>query len=1020
MWWWIAAGALCAISAALLVWWLLRRRRTQDAALAAAWSAVAAAVAGSETVWLVLAPAGSGAGDLLAGSGLAWRARPAATADPALPQAWRHEGGSLVELPAAWCTSASERRWQASLPRLARLPIAGVLAAVPLAELVRKGPEHAAGVAAALRLRCAELSERLGATLPLHLVLSRADLLGGWKDFFAGIAEVERQQPLGVGLPWPPADAAAWAAAWPGVAEALRARRPLGMARARDGDAALKLMRFPGQLDELARPAGELVERLAAPGGPGLRGVWLASSHRAAPIAPAASRSGARSDPERSVYLGALRAAPSSGGDAHFVHRLLAAVLPQDRGLALPNAARRRRRVIAAWSLQLAIPVVLAAWAAWLGVAAWRGGAAADDLRAAAGEVLAAERLHAADAMRNLDAVDRLGAAVAAAAAGDHPAARAVIRAGAALYARRIGELCGLNARDALAADMAALRAAPQAGGDRLHDCYRAWAMLTGGLAPDAALLERELEDGRRWYRALEPEGRRLDWPAEALARRQLQRLARELLPRRLAALPGDPALAEAVARELGESVWISRAWDAALRAARGQFAPPPPPPADAPLRVAAWPEGALTRAALDGGFAALLDEQADAAARTLAGLGIDAPRAVVRRRLRERFRIEHRRAWLGALASTSATVEGCAALPAATTAVAGPASPWPSLAGRILEELGEGGERAWIAESLQPLAALRGEADGFLAAAGEGRRTADLERLVLLARRWDEAVSAAQARLAGVQPEDLRAAAAAGLAGLARGLWAPIDRAAGGELDAAWRAAVVPVWRRDCAGRYPFAGAALDEVPAARFAAFANPVDGVLRRSMAPIERLRAQPVAGRPALSVAPAYADLARRAAAMQAALFADGGNRMLVPCQLALIQREGVADIAVAIGTGSARLYDRPDGRAELAVRQGEPCAAKIAIRTVTGAWQTREGQGRDWGWLRLLREGSPRPAADGAGWILDWSFDGGAAGGGVRWHAQALIESSPLGEAVGGDLLGGFSVPEAIAAGADGA
>jgi type VI protein secretion system component VasK len=247
----------------------------------------------------------------------------------------------------------------------------------------------------------------------------------------------------------------------------------------------------------------------------------------------------------------------------------------------------------------------------------------------------------------------------------------------------------------------------------------------------------------------------------------------------------------------------------------------------------------------------------------------------------------------------------------------------------------------------------------------------------------------------------------------VAHGLWLPLDRSIGGELEQAWRGQVVPTWRRDCAGRFPFAEQT-DEVPLSRFAAFANPRSGALWAAMAPIERLRAQPVAGHPALSLSRAYQDMAARAAAIRDGFFAGGGEQVVAPCHVTLVQREGVTDLALGVGGQTAKLYDRPDARFELVLRQGEPGGAKVAVRVVTGEWKTLEFANRDWGWLRLLRAGSPRAASDG-GWTLTWPFDGSAAGGKVVWRAQAQLEGRHLGEAVAGDLLTGFAIPEGIVA-----
>lgn len=1020
---------LLAALGVLAWWWWRRRRPAAEPALATAWAECSAACGEGRPWWLVIGPSAGGKTSLLGESGLPWSLRPGAGAAASpVPRAWRHEGGCLVELPGTWCDAAAQhsgwRTWLGWMRRSRRRrPLAGVVACVPLSDLLRRGPAYATAVAAALRERGAELAQALGRNPPLYLVLTKADHIGGYKDFFAGLAELERQQVLGTTLAWPLPElpAQAWADEHRALVEALRARRPLGLMRARDGEAARKLFQFPGQLDGMVQPAGELIGQLARPGREGclLRGVYLTSCHRPSPAAPPPTMRGERTDLERSVYLGQGRAAPSTGGSGHFSHALLARVLPEDRHLARPTRDRRRLHRRLRVAALYAVPALAGVAALWLLLAAWRSAALCGEARTALAEVRGIERLHPGDAPRNLDALDRLGSVLARLADDGAGAARPGLQAAAGLYARRLGDLCSDRAVRELGAEIARLRAAPQTDTDRLYDAFRAYQMLAGAVPPDPELLERELTAQRRWFLALESAGARLDWPTEVLARRQLERLGRDLLPRGLAMAGIDRQLVDATARDLGEALWIRQGWEEILREARNQFAHGEEQAAVGAVLPGPQPDGALTRRAWDDAVAALADEKSVAIERTLRGLSIRLDRDAIRRRLAERFRAEHRRAWLGLIGGAHVLpADDPAALPARIAEAAGPTSAWPALVRRALDELDPpsalasltGTARApWARPALDPLLELRRDVEAFLAATADGRRTADLERVQALARRFDEAAAAASSRLAEVQPDDLRDALRAGVAGMAHGLWLAVDRAAVRELEQGWRGQVVPAWRRDCQGRFPFADAA-DEVPLARFAAFANPRTGALWQGMAPIERLRAQGVAGHPALSLSRPYQDMAARAAAIREAFFAGGGEQVVAPCCLTLVQREGVTDIAVAVGAQQAKLYDRPDARYELTLRQGEPGGAKVSIRVVTGEWKTREFSGRDWGWLRLLRAGSPRAAADG-GWTLTWPFDGSAAGGAVVWRAQAQLEGRNLGEAVAGDLLTAFAVPE---------
>lgn len=1027
--WLIILVVILVLAAVGVALWLRRRARrpSGDRQLAAAWQDCRAARGEREAWWLVLGPVAAGKSSLLAESGVSWQVRPPPGPATA-PRPWRHEGGCLVELPGAWAESAAaDPGWTWVLGRLRRerRPPSGLVACVPLSELLRRGPAYAGAVAAALRARTAELAAATGHALPLYLVLTKADHIGGYKDFFAGLAEVERQEVLGVTLPWPSSEPPArqWAAEHRALVDALRARRPLGLLRARDGEAARKLLQFPSQLEGLGQNVGELIAHLAGPGREScvLRGIYLTSCHRAAPVAPPPTRRGERTDLERSVYLGQGRAVAATGGTGHFSHALITRVLTGDRATSRPTRDRRRiqrrLRIAALW----VAPAAAAVAAAWLLADAARISGHCTAVRSAVAEVRAAERLHAGDAPRNLDAVDRLGSALAALAAGGPGAASSALRAAADCWSRRVGELCGDAAVRSLGEEIARLRAAPRPDVDRLYDAFRAYRMLAGTVPPDPVLLERELTADRRWFRALERDGSRLDWPTEVLARRQLDRLGRDLLPHGLAACTVDAQLADATARDLGEALWIRQGWEEILREAEAQFSTPPRPVEAAVLHAGPEPSGALRRRAWDEAVEDLIDEKSVAIERTLRALSVRLDRDAVRRRLGERFRIEHRRAWLRTIAEArAAPADSPAALPARIAEVAGPSSPWPALVQRALDEidppsalasLGGASRAPWARPSLDPLLELRRDVEGFLAADPAGRPAGDLDRVAALAARFDEAATAAGNRLAEVQPDDLRDALRSGVAGQVRGLWQAVDRSAVACLEQGWRARVAAAWRRDCQGRFPFSPVG-EEVAMERFAAFANPRTGVLWQGMAPIERLRAQRVAGRPALTLSRGYLDMAARAASVRSAFFAGDGEQVAAPCPLTLVQREGVADLVITVGSQQARLYDRPDARCQLTLRQGEPAGAKVSIRVVTGEWKSSEAPGRDWGWLRLLRAGDPRAAPEG-GWLLTWPFDGTAAGGAVTWRAQAQLDACGLGEAVAGDLLTAFAVPDAL-------
>ncbi len=81
-----------------------------------------------------------------------------------------------------------------------KAPINGILIAVSVAELVA-GPTSAShDLAKSLRTRVQELTERLGVHAPVYVVFTKADLVAGFTDFFAGTERLERDRIWGATL----------------------------------------------------------------------------------------------------------------------------------------------------------------------------------------------------------------------------------------------------------------------------------------------------------------------------------------------------------------------------------------------------------------------------------------------------------------------------------------------------------------------------------------------------------------------------------------------------------------------------------------------------------------------------------------------------------------------------------------------------------------------------------------------------------------------------------------------------
>jgi len=104
-------------------------------------------------------------------------------------------------------TSEGENRdeWFAFLDLLRRYrnrrPINGILATISAAELASNGVREAVTRAREIRARVDELQDRLGVVVPVYLIVTKCDLLPGFREMFGDLSDTERRQIWGFTLP---------------------------------------------------------------------------------------------------------------------------------------------------------------------------------------------------------------------------------------------------------------------------------------------------------------------------------------------------------------------------------------------------------------------------------------------------------------------------------------------------------------------------------------------------------------------------------------------------------------------------------------------------------------------------------------------------------------------------------------------------------------------------------------------------------------------------------------------------
>ena len=1026
----------------------------------------------AEQPWyLVVGAPGSGKTSLLldAGIGLA----PVANAGPgeARPTStfawWRNDESLFVDTAGRYTTDPRSRPEWLALLRLVRAarpdgPLQGVIVCVPVGELIKKGEAAMAGEAQGLRERLDEMTAELGVAVPLYVVFTKCDSLGGFKDFFADAGRGEKEQTLGYTHAWnaPSTDLGADCAEQNRkLFSALQTRRLLALGKAVNDESRRKLFQFPIQFLAAQRFVGEFLTALSRTNplreSALFRGFYYTScfqpSRSVEPAASAASGApGAKASPapapislDASIFLSASQVgiavpATKAAADARlgfFANRLLAQVVVPDRALARPTRrSQARARRVRTFCMVVA-PCLAVLACLWLGFGAARSISLIASCRLPAQSVIDAERNAPNDAARNLTALDALGGCVARLLETDGGRLDPVVQGAGSLYARRLGTLLLEPCMARVRADLETLRTGAaastgSAGNDQLYDLYRTYQMLGGRIEASPEVIERTLNEKRRWLVGIEAAGTPLDYNTENLAKKQLKLVATHLAPAKLVRIELDQRVLDGVNKELGESLWIRQGYDDVMRSLAGQFG------LLSAESLTSGPEAnALTA---DGGFSKAysqrgwsdavrrsLEEKSEGIARTFTELQIPHDIEGIQRRLVERFAGDHQRHWLGLLASTRANgVRELRDAPDTILRLTGKDSPYPGLVKTALGELalettgyrllGPSEKIDWTEPALQAMAELRKDLQQFLAATEPGRRSADTKRVKDLADRFNAISARIGETLGAVQPSEKRAALQKGLDHILRSLWEPLDREMAQEQDRVWRDQVHRAFSSGLAGKFPFADAPA-EVPLVDFARMFNPVSGWLWGAVRPIEELRTIQVVGASALTLSEAYQGTLARAQDIRAIFFAANSETVNAPFTITLVQREGVEDLSFIVGAQTYHLYDRPDARFQAFLKQGEPPAAKVAIRVVTSQWKTQEPGKMDWALLRLLRMGDPKVQAKGA-YLFTWPFEGKAAGSNVVFKACLLLDANGLEKAVIGDLLTGFVVPETIAPG----
>ncbi len=310
---------------------------------------------------------------------------------------WFTDDAVLIDTAGRYTTQDSnqaedQKAWEGFLGLLKknrpRRPLNGVLLTISVADLMQPAQARAE-LSAAMRARLQELDQRLATRLPVYVLVTKADLLSGFTEFFDDLGKTQREQVLGFTLPVDQSELVAER----GVSELFT--QEFGLLRHQLDDRLIARMQaesdprrraaifaFPAQFAALQGTLVEILDqvflgsRLSQP--PWIRGVYFTSGTQEG--SPFDRVMGSLS---RSFGLERAIVAPQkNSGRSYFLTNLLREVVFPEQDLAGADARQERRiktlRLASLSAMGIATVALVAGW----GYSAWRNVAYLDAVQA--------------------------------------------------------------------------------------------------------------------------------------------------------------------------------------------------------------------------------------------------------------------------------------------------------------------------------------------------------------------------------------------------------------------------------------------------------------------------------------------------------------------------------------------------------------------------------------------------------------------------------------------------------------
>ncbi|MBT2337559.1 MULTISPECIES: type VI secretion system membrane subunit TssM [Pseudomonas] len=213
-------------------------------------------------------------------------------------------------------------------------PLSGVLLAVPTELLLLGSEGEVTALARQIHGRLRELKRRLHIDVPIYLVLSKADRVPGFHEFFESLTREERDQVLGASFSRdkPTSGATELRANFEALLHRLNSQVIMRMHQERDTQRRSGILDFPNQLGQIGARLYLLVEQAFAGGNCSLRGFYLTCASQP-------SRTMNSTDEHGSVNA---RTHNAPSGDRFIRHLISRVILPEADLVDLDQRERSR------------------------------------------------------------------------------------------------------------------------------------------------------------------------------------------------------------------------------------------------------------------------------------------------------------------------------------------------------------------------------------------------------------------------------------------------------------------------------------------------------------------------------------------------------------------------------------------------------------------------------------------------------------------------------------------------------